>query len=234
MTGKEHLRNLEVLRRLEEAGMKLKCEKCFFLLSEVEYLGHVICRAGLLPSEAKVAAITGAPAPTNETELKSFLGLVNYYAKFLPNLATVLAPLYQLLCKDVKWKWNSEDETAFEEVKQLLKSFQLLVHFDNELLIVLACDASPNGVGLSYLTDSKMAQKSLLTERNYSTLAKSEQNYLQLDKEALTVIFGVKHFHEYIYGQPFAILSDHKQLLRILSESKATPPMTSGCSYKVD
>ena len=81
----DHLHNLgEVLRRLEDAGMRLKREKCFFLLSEVEYLGHVISSAGLRPSQAKVAAITGAPSPTNETELKSFLGLVNYYAKFLP------------------------------------------------------------------------------------------------------------------------------------------------------
>ena len=72
--------------------MKVKREKCFSLLSEVEYLGHMISSAGLRPSKAKAAAITGAPAPTNETELKLFPGLVNYYAKFLPNLATVLAP----------------------------------------------------------------------------------------------------------------------------------------------
>ena len=98
VTGKndeEHLRNLgEVLRRLEEAGMELKREKCLFLLPAVKYLGHVINSAELQPSEAKVAAITGTPAPTNKTELESFLGLVNYYVKFLPNLTTVLAPLY--------------------------------------------------------------------------------------------------------------------------------------------
>ena len=151
MTGKdikEHLRNLgEVLRWLKEAGMKVKCEKCFFLLSEVEYLGHVISSAGLRSSEAKAAAFIGAPAPMNETELKSFLALLNYYAKFLPNFATVLAPLYQLLRKDVKWKWKSEQEAAFEEVKKLLKSSQLLVHFNSELPLILVCDTSPYGVG---------------------------------------------------------------------------------------
>ena len=102
VTGKddeEHLRILgEVLRQLEEAGMKLKCEKCLFLLSEIEYLGHVAKDCN------RLKPITRAPASTNETELKSFLGLVNYYAKFLPNLAAVLAPLYQLLCEDVKWQ----------------------------------------------------------------------------------------------------------------------------------
>ena len=80
-------------------------------------------------------------------EFKSFLGLVNYYAKFLPNLATVLAPLYQLLRKDVRWQWKSEQEAVFEEVNKLLKSSQLLVYFDSELPLILACDASPYGVG---------------------------------------------------------------------------------------
>ena len=200
VTGEEHLHNLgEVLRRLEEAGMKVKREKCFFLLSEVEYLGHVISSAGLRPSEAKAAAITGAPAPTNETELKSFLGLVNYYAKFLPNLATVLAPLCHLLRKDVKRKWKSEQEAAIEEVKKLLKSSQLLVHFDSELPLILACDASPYGVGavLSHRLKDGSEKPVAFASR---TLAKAEQNYSQLDKEALAVIFGVKHFHEYIYG----------------------------------
>ena len=107
VTGKddeEHLRNLgEVLRQLEGAGMKLKHEKCFFLLSEVEYLGHVINSKGLRPSQAKVAAITGAPAPTNETELKSFLGLVNYYMQsFCPIL-----PQFLLHCTSCCIKMSS-------------------------------------------------------------------------------------------------------------------------------
>ena len=155
-----------------------------------------------------------------------FLGLVNYYAKFLPNLATVLAPLYQLLRKDVKWKWKSEQEAAFEEVKKLLKSSQLLVHFDSELPLILACDASPNRVVavLFHQLEDGSEKPIAFASR---TLAKAEQNYSQLDKEALADIFGVKHFHEYIYGWPFTILSDHKPLLRMLSKSKATPPMAS-------
>ena len=136
------------------------------------------------------------------------------YAKFLPNLATVLAPLYHLLRKDVKWKWRSEQEAAVEEVKKLLKSSQLLVHFDSKLPLILACDASPYGVGavLSHRLKDGSEKPVAFASR---TLAKAEQNYSQLDKEALAVIFGVKHFHEYIYGRPFTILSDHKPLLRI-------------------
>ena len=91
----EHLANLaQVLQQLEDAGMRLKKEKCSFCLPEVEYLGHSNSAEGLCPSVTKVQAITDAPKPSKVSELKSFLGLVNYYAKFIPNLATTLAPLY--------------------------------------------------------------------------------------------------------------------------------------------
>ena len=104
-TPEEHLYNLnEVLHRLESAGLHLKKEKCSFCLPEVNYLGHTISEKGLKPSPAKIRAITEVSQPTNVTQLKAFLGLVNYYAKFLPDLATKLAPLYQLLKQDTQWE----------------------------------------------------------------------------------------------------------------------------------
>ena len=100
-TEEEHLTNLSaVLQKLSAAGMKLKSEKCSFLLKEVEYLGHKISAQGLQPSMEKVRAIMEAPQPLNVTQLKSFLAMLNYYGKFLPNLSTHLAPLYGLLKKN--------------------------------------------------------------------------------------------------------------------------------------
>ena len=108
VTGKDHADHLYhlhlVLQRLESAGLPLKKSKCTFAVSSVEYLGHIIDAQKLHPSNSKVRAIRDAPSPTNITELKSFLGLLNYYHKFLPNLATILAPLHQLLQKDAVWK----------------------------------------------------------------------------------------------------------------------------------
>ena len=99
----DHLHNLaKVLDRLEKAGLTLKKSKCVFAVPSIEYLGHVIDAQGLYPSPSKTEAIRNAPIPTSVTELKSFLGLLNYYHKFLPNLSTTLAPLYQLLRKDSK------------------------------------------------------------------------------------------------------------------------------------
>ena len=103
-THEEQLHRLtEVLKRLQNAGMRLNKSKCFFLHSSIEYLGHVVDEKGIHPTEDKVLAIKEASAPTNLTQLRSFLGLLNYYNKFLPNLATILTPLYSLLHKQRQW-----------------------------------------------------------------------------------------------------------------------------------
>ena len=108
ITGKDdatHLKNLkEVLSRLEKAGLKLRKDKCSFMVPSVTYLGHKIDSEGVHPTQDKVKAIQEAPAPENVNELKAYLGLLNYYHKFLPNLSSEIAPLYALLRKDYKWK----------------------------------------------------------------------------------------------------------------------------------
>ena len=112
------------------AGLRVKKNKCKFMVSPVVYLGHVIDAQGLLhPLPDKVEAILQAPSPRNVTKLKSYLGLLTYYGKFLPDLLTCLAPLYCLLSKDVHWKWSNQRAKVFEDSKKLL-SAKLLVHFD--------------------------------------------------------------------------------------------------------
>ena len=133
-TPEAHLRALdEVLRRLAKAGMRANQGKCRFLAPAVDYLGHRIDNQGLHPIVEKVEAIRDAPVPTNVSELRLYQGLLTYYSKFLPNMSTVLAPVYRLLRKDVKWSWKEEQRKAFETSKKLLMSFDLLVHFDPKL-----------------------------------------------------------------------------------------------------
>ena len=128
-TDAEHLNNLsEVLRRMEEAGMRLKRDKCCFVLPQVQYLGHVISRHGIQPTEDKVRDIQEAPAPADVHQLKSSLGLLNFYSKFLPNLATTLAPLYSLFQKQKPWSWGPAQQQAFQLAKNQLTSSSLLVH----------------------------------------------------------------------------------------------------------
>ena len=223
----EHLRNLEaVLTRLEERGVRLNQAKCGFLLPEVEYLGHRLSADGLRPTNEKVRAMVEAPAPRNVTQLRSFLGLVNYYGKFLPNLSTQLAPLYHLLQKHVKWTWSSTHEEAFQKVKELLTSAPLLVHYDPDKQLLLSCDASPYWVGavLSHVTEDGAERPVAFAS---CSLSPAERNYSQLEREALSIVFGVKKFHYYLYGRSFTILSDHQPLKHLLSESRAIPPMAS-------
>ena len=142
----EHLSNLQqVLSTLQKAGLTLNKSKCFFLRSEVTYCGYVVSKDGVRPLPSNVEAVQKAPAPTNMTELRSFLGMVNYYHSYLSQLATMTEPLHRLLRKETEWNWDQDCASAFTSVKKLLCSAPLLKHFDANLPIVVHCDASPYG-----------------------------------------------------------------------------------------
>ena len=222
-----HIHNLTaVLDRLESAGIRLKREKCAFMLPKVEYLGHTITARGLQPQATKVRAIADASPPVSVSQLKAFLGMLNYYSRFLPDLATLLAPLYTLLQSARKWSWEEPQQRAFNEAKKLLTTSTLLTHFDPKKPVILSCDASPYGVGavLSHQMDDGTEQPICFASR---TLSAAERNYAQLDKEALAIIFGVKRFHQYLYGRKFNIYSDHKPLQYLLGETRGIPAMAS-------
>ena len=188
-----------------------------FSLSPLSSILATIDGEGLLPSKSKLTAVLNAPIPTNVTELKSFLGLLNYYHKYLPNLSTELAPLHQLLNKGVNWKWTKEHSDTYQRAKDLLQSLQVLVHFDGSKPIILSCDASPYCIG------------GVLAPIAYTccTLSSAEKNYSQLEREALSIIFSVKRFYQYLYAHSFTLYSDHKPLEHLLNETRQVPPMAS-------
>ena len=191
-TEADHLQTLEkVLERLAKAGLRAKKHKCKFMVPSVDYLGYVIDAQGLRPHPDKALAIQQAPTPLNVTQLKSYLGLLSYYGKFLPNLSTLLAPLYKLLGKDIQWEWSSEQEQAFQASKELLTSSKLLVHFNPQLSLLLACDASAYGIGavLAHKMPDGSEQPIGYVSR---TLNSAERNYSQLEKEGLSCVFGIK------------------------------------------
>ena len=152
-------------------------------------------------------------------ELRSFLGLVNYYSKFLPNLASKLSLLYALLSKKQKWEWSTAQEKAFQTAKEALQADSLLIHYDPSKPLVLACDASQCGIGtvLSHVTEDQQERP----------IAYASRTLTQLEKEALAIIFAVKKFHNYILGRHFEIESDHRPLSFLFSENKRVPQMAS-------
>ena len=227
-TDEEHLASLEeVLHRIESAGLRLKRKKCSFMAKSVVFLGYQIDAQGLHPVSEKVRAVQEAREPRNVSELKSHLGLLTYYSRFLPNMATALNPLYNLLRKAVPWRWTARERKTFEDSRQLLVSSQVLVHFDSKLKLVLACDASAYGVGvvMSHRMPDGTEKPIAFASR---TLSDTERRYSQVEKEALAIVFGVKHFHSYIYGRHFYLQTDHKPLTILLSESRSVPQMASG------
>ena len=123
--------------------------------------------------------------------------LVNYYAKFLKNMASILALLYKLLHKMVQWMWGEEQQSAFTQIKEQLKSDAALIHYDPTKVLTLSCDGSPYGLGavLSHRTQDDLERPIAFASR---TLSPTEKHYSQLDKEGLAIIFGLKKFHQYL------------------------------------
>ena len=145
-------------------------------------------KEGLHAALGKLKAIQAAPAPTNIRELRSFLGLINYYGRFIVNLSSILHPLNTLLKLGVKWEWTQECDRAFNLAKKQLLSSQVLAHFNPELSICLATDASAYGLGavLSHHMPNLEERPIAFASR---TLSPAERNYSQLEKEALSIIF---------------------------------------------
>ena len=226
-TEEEHLEILrKVLQRLKEHGIRLKKSKCEFLKPSVQYLGHRIDADGIHATDSKLKAITEAPTPKNLQELRSFLGLLNYYGRFIPRLSSLIHPLNELLRQDSTWKWTKACHKAFQEAKAKIVSPNVLVHYDATLPIKMAGDASAYGIGavISHVMRDGTERPIAFASR---TLLPSERNYSQVEKEALSLIFGVSKFHTYLYGRPFVLVTDHKPLTTILGPKKGVPPMAA-------
>ena len=223
----EHLANLEeVLQRLQHHGLRVNKSKCEFFKEKITFCGQDIDSEGLHKTTDKTAAVVNAPHPQSVAEVRSFLGLVNYYHKFLPNLATILHPLNQMLERNYQWDWTDQCEEAFDKVKVMIASDLVLTHYDPNLPLQLACDASPVGIGavLSHVMPDGTERPIAFAWRS---LSKAEQNYAQIDKEALATVWGVKKFHNYLFGRNFTLLTDHEPLTSIFHPSKSLPAVTA-------
>ena len=214
-----------VLTRLEKAGLKLKFEKCTIGVPEVTYLGFRIDAHGLHPTENKLQAIKDAPRPVDIKQLRSFLGLLNFYRRFIPKASTILEPLNRLLKADEPWVWNVAQENSFREAKETLLKSEALVHFDPRKPIVVAADSS-YGIGavLYHKVDNQERPVCFVSR----TLNSAERNYGQVEREALAMVYAMRQFHNYLWGQHFTMVTDHKPLLGLFSMSKPIPPLASG------
>ncbi|UYV76711.1 K02A2.6-like [Cordylochernes scorpioides] len=183
---RDHEQKLElVFKRLQEKGLRLNKDKCKFAVNAVEYLGFKIDKKGLHPISSKIEAVVEAPEPTNVSQLRSFIGLLMYYSRFIRNISDILAPFYHLLKKNSKWNWTGEHRILFAKCKALLTNESVLAHYDTTRELVLACDASSYGLGvvLSHRNDRKEETPIDFASR---TLTEAER------RRVITITFSLK------------------------------------------
>nr|CAD2171880.1 unnamed protein product [Meloidogyne enterolobii] len=217
---------IQLFERIQKYGLKIQLEKCNFFKPELKFLGHIVSAEGIKPDPKKKAIIQKLPRPQNIKELKSVMGTINYYSKFVNQMHQFRGPLDKLLRKNSIWKWEEEQEKAFEQIKSILSSDLLLTHFDPQFEIIVTADASNYGVGAvishKYSDGSEKA-----IEYASKSLSDSEKNYGQIEKEALALVFAVQKFHKMLFGRKFKLRTDHKPLLAIFGNKKGIKIQTA-------
>ncbi|XP_047987904.1 uncharacterized protein K02A2.6-like [Leguminivora glycinivorella] len=215
-----------VLQKLKDSNLRVNKEKCNFFKRSINYLGHTIDKDGLHKNQDKVKAIANAQRPTNINELRTFLGMANYYNKFIPNLSSITNPLNELLKKGTKYIWTTKCEESFKSIKKEILSERILMHFDQNKTLILATDASPTGLGavLSHRLPDGSERPIAFASR---TLTSSEKKYSQIDKEATAIFWGLKKFFHYCYGRKFTLITDHKPLTSIFHPHQTLPTLST-------
>jgi len=205
----------QVLSILKEKNLKINIEKCTFMKSEVKVLGHLLTSKGLKPLPNKVESICNWGPPTNVSELRSFLGAIDYYRQFIKNFSAASEPLCRLLKKNQKFIWTSEQDLCFNLLKEKLISAPVLKFPDFSKPIIIRTDASYKGLGGVLLQKGEDGATEHPIHYESRTLTKAENNYGITDLEGAALYYSLTKFKPYILGNkiPTVVFTDHKPLL---------------------
>ena len=207
-----------LMERCKERNLKLNKDKLSLKMKEVKFIGHLITSKGLKPDPEKVRAILDMPKPTNVSGVRRILGFVTYLSKFSPKLSDICEPLLKLTLKDSKFCWLDNHDNALDEIKRLVTAKPVLQYYDPKLQLVLQSDASETELGATIMQENQpIAYAS-------KALTDTETRYAQIEKELLSVIFGLERFHQYTYGRTVQVRSDHKPLESILKKPLHAAP----------
>ena len=207
----DHLNRLgQVFDRLREANLKLKPSKCYFANSSVNFLGFVVSSEGILPDPNKIEAVKSFPVPKSVKEVRSFLGLCNYYRRFVEGFSKIASPLNRLTRKDVSFVWSPECEIAFQTLKNRLCSPPILAYPDFSQPFHLFTDASQSAIG--YVLGQVIDGKECVIAFGGRELSSAETRYSTTEREALAVVDGIKRYEPYLSGRKFYVHTDHGSL----------------------
>jgi len=204
-----HLKQLRRLfNRLREVNIKLNAEKCTWLENKIKLLGHVVSNGKIEMDNEKLSVIRNRLKPSNVKQVQQFLGLCNYYRRFIKDFANISKPLYSLLSKDVPFVWSDSCEEAFLKLKDALTSYPVLRSPVKERIFTIYTDASGYALG-AVLTQVDDNGNEYVCEYASRLLTKSEINYSITNKECLAVIFGITSFRYHVEGKIFRVVTDH-------------------------
>ena len=211
-TFEDHLEHIsQVFQRLKEAKLTLKPSKCHFAVPKVTYLGHNISKSGIELDPSNTNAVRTFPVPKNQRDVRSFLGLANFYRRFCKDFAKIATPLNKLLQKGITWKWTEEAQDAFEKLKECLITAPMLHYPDLNSSFCLTTDASD--VSLGYILSQKDSNnKDRVVAYGGRSLRPDERKWTVTEKECLAVVEGIKAYREYLSHRPFTVYTDHKAL----------------------
>ena len=216
---KQHAKDLEaVFQRLKQFGLQLKPSKCEIGKDQLDLLGYIISAQGIQPQPEKIEAISQMEPPTTVKGVQSFMGMVNYYRQFIPNMAEISAPLTNLTKKYVRFEWTLECQEAFEQLKQALTQAPVLAHPDLSKPYILYTDASATAVGGILVQEQEGTERVIAYVSHKFTGA--AQNWSAIEKEAYAVLYSLKKFHCYLYGAKFEIHTDHKPLKSLFQDEQ--------------
>ncbi|KAL0540140.1 hypothetical protein IC582_024370 [Cucumis melo] len=200
----EHLRI--VLQTLRDNKLYAKFSKCEFWLKQVSFLGHVVSKAGVSVDPAKIEAVTGWTRPSTVSEVRSFLGLAGYYRRFVENFSRIATPVTQMTRKGAPFVWSKACQDSFQNLKQKLVTAPVLTVPDGSGSFVIYSDASKKGLGCVLMQQGKVVAYASRQLKSH------EQNYPTHDLELAAVVFALKIWRHYLYGEKIQIFTDHKSL----------------------
>ncbi|KAK3090931.1 hypothetical protein FSP39_015821 [Pinctada imbricata] len=205
----ENLR--EVFIRLRQAHLRLKPKKCELFGKEVAYLGHVVSEGGVSCDRKKTDAVKNWPIPKSRREVRSFLGLVGYYRRFIPDFSMLSRPLTDLTRKNARFIWSVECNQNFDKLKELLTSAPILSFPDRYGKFILDTDASANAIG-AVLSQVQNNEEKVIAYAS-KTLNKAQRNYCTTKRELFAVVHFIRQFKHYLYGRRFTLRTDHAPLI---------------------
>ena len=192
--------------------MYAKFSKCEFWLTEVGFLGQVVSASSVSVDPGKVEAVMSWERPKSVFEMRSFLGLARYYRRFIEDFSQLAAPITRLTRNEVKFVWDDSCEQAFQKLKRRLTSTPILIVPKRGQRYPVYCDASKDGLGCVLMQSGKVVAYGSRQLKNH------EQNYPTHDMELEAVVFALKIWRHYLYGEQFKVFSDHKSLKYIFTE----------------